>query len=183
MQPMHRIRHIVALVCLYCTVLTLAVPGRAQTESSKTLGWDNVIALRHGQTVIVKLFNKQKYKGKVDQVEGKSLTLTTQGAPLLLLQENIQSVDYIDRKRANILGGIVMGGGALLASTAGFIGTTQDLQQLSNGQLSSSTGKRHLGLQLAGLFIAVGGLAIFAFGGRPKTVYEAAAAPPRSPQP
>jgi len=180
MQILNRFNRIVATSCIYALVVTLATPNAALAKNPKPLGWDNVLRLRHGDTVIVKLFSNQVHRGKVDKVEPNGIYISSEEGPLVLLKADVSSVDFYDRKKAAIIGTALMAGGVGLALTAETIGTVQDVSQLNNGQLTGSTGKHNLGLMIAGIGVAVGGLAVFAFGGRPKTIYKAKAPSPTS---
>jgi hypothetical protein len=178
MHRLQRLRHLVAMASIYTLLFTFVTPNAALAKSPQPLSWDNVLKLRQGDKIRVGLFSKQVHNGKVDKVEPNGITLTAKEGSLLLPKNDIESVAHFDHPKANILGAAVAAGGLGLAVTAETVGTAQDLNQLSNGQLTSSTGKHNIGLLVAGIVVAVGGIAIIVLGGRPRIIYEAKAPPP-----
>jgi len=172
MQNMNRI---VALVSIHSMLLALFAPGVAPARTQEPPGWDRVLALKPRDTVIVKLLapKKKNRAGKVEKVEASGITLTVKGEPRLLRKEEIKSISYIQRPKANLVGGLIAAGGAALAATAETLGAAQDLSQLNSGQLTRSTGKHNLGLIIAGIGVAGGGLLVLLLAGRSKLIYQA----------
>lgn len=166
---------IVALVSMYAMLLTFFAPARAWARTQEPLGWDRVLALKSGDAVIVKLLTpkKKNRNGKVEKVEAARITLIVKGESLMLRKEEIKSISYIERPKANLVGGLIAAGGIALAATAEIVGTAQDLSQLNNGRLTSSTGKHNLGLIVAGIGVAAGGLLVLVLAGRSKLIYQA----------
>jgi hypothetical protein len=136
-----------------------------------------VLRLRKGDTILVTLFSNDKFRGKVDEILPTGICLVTKQGSMVIPKENVRKVAHVGKPGVNALGGGLMVGGVLLAVTAETAGTVRDANQLSQGQISGSTGKHNLGLELAGILIATGGFAVLVFGGRPRTIYEAKAPP------
>jgi len=178
-----RKRPAVAAVCIHGMLLTLLVPGVADARGPVTLGWDNLQSLNRGWVIVVQMRGKGKYQGKLDEVTDQILRLTSKDAHLALECKDIRTVAYFALPKANWIGGGMAAGGVALAAGAGLAGTAQDLNQLANGQLTSSTGKHNLGLILGGFAIVAGGVLIIALRGRPTTIYDAGAGASSCSQP
>jgi hypothetical protein len=178
MNRLSRFNHIVAMVCIYAIVFTLAAPGTALAKGPKPLGWDNVLTLRKGDTIHVTLFSKQVQTGKVDRVEPTGIALTTKEGSLLIPRENIKSVAYVGKPKVANPGLWMAAGGVALTGAAMLGGTAKDISDINSGKLSGSTGNHGNGLAIAGLGIAAGGIAVFFIGGKPKLIYEARTVPP-----
>jgi hypothetical protein len=178
-----RKRPAVAAVCIHSMLLTLLVPGVADARGPVTLGWDNLRSLNRGSVIVVQMRGKGKYQGKLDDVTDQVIRLTSKDAHLELKCREIRTVAYFALPKANLIGGTMAAGGVALAAGAGLAGTAKDLNQLSDGQLTSSTGKHNLGLILGGFAIVAGGVLIIALRGRPKTVYDAGAGASSCSQP
>jgi hypothetical protein len=172
MHRLHRFNHLVAMACIYAMVFTLIAPSVALAKSPKPLVWDNVLKLRQGDIIRITLVSKQQHKGKVDKVEPNGITLTTKEGSLVIPKADIESVAHFAHPKATLVGSSVAVGGVVLAVTSETVGTAQDLNSLSNGQLPK---KHNLGLLVAGLVVVAGGVAIIAIGGRPTIIYEAVA--------
>lgn len=181
MRWIQRLNPPVALACVVALVFTLVAPTPALAKSHKndmSLGWDNVLRLRHGETVTVLLFSKRIYSGKVESVEPNSIKISIekkQGS-LLIPRDEIKFVNRVERAKAAYTGGIMIGGGILLASSSDLFGSIQQVGCLNgvsttNG-LESCSKINHTGLEIAGYGVSGAGLVVAILIGKPRTIYQ-----------
>lgn len=168
-----RFNRFTAVICLYAMVLAITAPTPALARGKKLHDWDNVLRLRKGDSLIVLLFSKKQYSGRVDHVELGSLAITTRTESLVLPKEDIKSVTRIGKPKLANPGLWLALGGVTLASTGELIQTTQDVVTLNNGRLPAN---HSYGILIAGLAVAAGGVAMLVFLGKPRQIYEAKAA-------
>jgi hypothetical protein len=171
-----KFRRIVAMFSLYAVITPLA-PGVAFGSEKRPLDWGNVMLLHDGTNVAVTLFNNQSYRGKVEGlIKSDTLPLKTKDGPMSIPKRDIKTIMTYKPTLANP--GLYVGvGGGLLGSAGGLAGSLKQINELNNGNLSS--GNPGTKLEIAGIIMAAGGVAVFIVGGKPRTVYEAkdAAAP------
>ncbi len=162
---------------MFCVILALLAPGAAFGKAKRPLDWENVMKLRDGSTITVTLFNNEKHFGTVEGlVKPDILPLKTKAGSLSIRRGNIKTIITIKPKLANP-GLYMMVGGVLLASAGGLAGTAKEISDLNNGSLNGSAEKNGETLEVAGIAVAVGGLAVFFLAGKPRTIYEAKQAP------
>jgi hypothetical protein len=169
MTRLHKFNQIIATVCVYAVTITLAGPVSARASDPEPGEWSNVLHLKRGDTVRVKVFGKRARNGKVEKAEESGITLSGRRGPQLFRKEDIQKVGHFENPKVDTLATWIALGGIGLSSTAEAVGSAQDLNQLGNGTLSTNTGIHNIGLVAAGLGIAVAGVVIYLIGGRPKT--------------
>jgi hypothetical protein len=176
----------VAMACIFALVLTLVAPTPALARSHKgnmSLGWDNVLRLRHGETVVVQLFSKRMYAGKVESVEPNAIKVSLQKrqGSVLIPREEIKSLVRDEHVKAIEIGVVGAGAGVLLASMSNFIGTTQQIGCLNGVSttpgLENCSKINHTGLEVAGFSIAGAGIVTAILVGKPKTIYLVDAPP------
>jgi len=174
MQIFCKCNRLVALACLCTSAFTMLAPVRAMAQSPDNPGWQKVLNLKPGDRVSVKLFGKRRARaGKVERVEAGGIALAKRGGSTLLRKEDIQKVGYFTNPKLDAVAGWMTVGGLALSTGAETAGTIQDLNQLSNNKLTTTTGIHNVGLVVAGLGVAVTGLVIYFTGGRPHTIYQA----------
>ena len=203
MNRIQRYNPHVAMACILAFVFPMVAPTPAlagiptpwkkSVKTTKSLGWDNVLKLKKGDRVIVTLFSKKLYQGKVEKVEPDSigLSLGKKRSPLLLAKEQIQIV-ALDKKHSAIeTGTIIIGAGAALA-VGGAVKGNQDFTNCFNnaemnlgssapGTTTTCTNKN--ALTYVGVGVAAVGAAFLIFGRAPRFLYQVDAAPPAVPAP
>ena len=175
MYKFYRFNHILATMCASTIILALLFPGDALAKSRKSLGWDNVTRLTRGSQVVVQLVKEKRYAGKVVEVRDSEIQLTTATGNLEVPKEEIASITRIGSpKFANP--GLWMGvGGSLLAGVGRLVGDAKDLNDINSGKLNG--GQHGQALVIAGVAVAVAGIATFIIVGKPRVIYERASAP------
>jgi hypothetical protein len=175
MRRLPKIRSCITVICIMTLLSALFPSSMLLAKEKKTLNWDNVLKLRVGDLIAVKLFSKETYVGKVDRVEPNSIALTTQEDSLLIPRDKIKKIQYTKRPKAAGVGLIMMLGGAGLLAAGAVVGAAKDYSDVSSGNLSGSTGKHGESLYVAGAVLAVAGTTTLILGGKSRIIYEAKA--------
>jgi hypothetical protein len=178
MSRLPKIRNNIAIMCIMTLLIGLLPTSALLAKEKKSYNWDNVLRLRIGDLVLVRLFNsKETHVGKVDRVEPNSIALTTKEESLLIPRDKIKLISYTTRPKAAKAGAVVMVGGLGLIVGGLVGGTAKDLSDLNQGKLDSSSGKHGEAFYITGALALAGGLGMLILGGKPKVIYEAKSAP------
>jgi len=174
-----KFRRYVTMLSLCAMVMPLA-PGVAFGGEKRPLDWGNVMLLHDGTPVAVTLFNNQSYRGKVDGlIKADTLPLKTKDGPMAIPRRDIKTIMTYKPLLANP-GAYIAVGGVLLGSVGGLAGSAKQLSGLEGGNVSS--GNPGTKLEIAGIIVAAGGVAVAIVGGKPRSVYEATQAPAEPPK-
>ena len=179
MQKLRNLQSITAMACLLAIVFTLAVPAPVfahKKNNDFSLSWDNVMKVRQGDMVIVKLFSGKTYQGKIQNVEPNQLAMTLgkkNKDSMIVPKAEIASVALYEKMKAFTIGGTVAAAGLLIAVVPNFVSTAKAASDCSAGQLSCLTDKTsHTGTEIAGIATAAAGVGIAALMAKPKYIYE-----------
>lgn len=180
MTTLQRLNPFVAMTCILALAVTLIAPspasakGPGRAQGSAQYGWDNVLNLKHGDAIIVSLFSKKAYLGKVESVEPESIAISLgkKKESMLISKEDVQSVALYEKFKATVAGGSIMAGGALLASMSQLVSSTKSATCLTGSSPSLSCGNgTNMPMIYAGLGVIAGGVAVMVLAGKPKYIY------------
>jgi hypothetical protein len=203
MNRIQRFNSHVAMACILAFVFPMVAPSLAlagipspwkkSVKTTKSLGWDNVLKLKKGDRVIVTLFSKKLYQGKIEKVEPDSigLSLGKNQSPLLIAKEQIQIVALDKKHSATKTGVILVAAGAALA-VGGAVKANRDFTNCFNnaemnlgseppGTATTCTTKN--ALVIPGVAVAAVGAGFLIFGRAPRFLYQVDAPPPAAPAP
>jgi hypothetical protein len=182
MDRIQRFNSLVAMASIFALVCPLVAPtpALAKTPKAVSLGWDNVLRMRHGEVVAVTLFSKKVYAGKVESVEPNAISVSLQKklGSVLIPREEIRSVVRDEHVKAIEIGSIAVGAGALLAASSNLVGTVQQGSCLNNNPttitgLDNCSNINHTALEGAGFSLVGAGLVVAILIGKPKYIYQA----------
>jgi len=166
----------IAIACVQALLFALAAPDMALAQDKKPLSWENVLKLRNGDAIWVQLLSNERHSGKVDRVEPTGIALTTKEGSFLIPKENIRRMGHVGRPKVMNPGAWLFIGGLGLTVAAMVGGTLKDVSDVNQGKLDSSTGTHGIGLMVAGLGVAAGGVAVMV-ASKPRTIYVASPSP------
>ena len=193
MNIIQRFNPLVAMACSLALVFTLVAPTPAMAgfpapwkksakSTTKSLGWDNVLKLKSGDRVIITLFSKKLYQGKVTKVEPDSIgvSLGKKQSPLLIPRDEIHIV-ALDKKHNAILTGTALIGGGVGILAIGAVTASNSFTNCFNNASSklgssapgtSTTCVEKNNLLIPGIAVASVGAGVLVFGRAPRFLYQ-----------
>lgn len=160
------LRPFFAVPITWALIVAVLTPAAAFAQDRDPLGWENVMRLRIGDSILVAL-DSEKYSGTVDEVGPDSLSISTKAhGPLVFPKPTVKSIrntGRLSKPGYAIVSGALVGVPALM-----LMNSVRDASALSAGRLPENHGTRW---EVAGYGVmGVGAWMLVAGGG--KTIYK-----------
>lgn len=142
----------VSIACIFALIFTFVTPMPIMAQNANQHGWETVLALPAGSSVVIKTTNEGRKGYKVVKVSPDSITVSTKNGEKSIPKSEIQWLRYIKSPNAQAAGIIV----ALAGEGVADVGIIRNDTAAVNG-----TGNNQgLGLMEVGLGAMCAGLAV-----------------------